>query len=63
MSKNMTPQVAKATRILEKALNHPSTPRKVAQDLSKAFDNIIIILRLPKNSSSLGIKKDSRNKK
>jgi hypothetical protein len=50
----MTPQVEKATRILEEALNHPETPMKVAQDFNKAFDNIIILLRLPKNSSSLG---------
>jgi hypothetical protein len=40
MSKNMTPQVAKAIRILEEALNHQATPMKVAQDLGKAFDNI-----------------------
>jgi len=50
----MTPQVAKATRILEEGFNHPATPMKVAQDLGKAFDNIIILLRLPKNTSSLG---------
>jgi len=49
----MTPQVAKATRILEEALNL-ATPMKVAQDLGKVFGNIIILLRLPKNSSSLG---------